>query len=146
MPVDPRDLFRGEYVRLGYGVNSVPMRLLEGPRPYDNAAFYVVLAKQADASWQPVKMSGSMPRETDAARIVLKARASYWPAPDAKDASVRVRYGIESYFLPEGKGREMETLAREKKLATLVAVDGGGNAAIKGLLVDGVLKHEEPLF
>ena len=33
VPVDPRDLFRGEYVRLGYDIGSVPARLLDGPRP-----------------------------------------------------------------------------------------------------------------
>jgi len=59
---------------------------------------------------------------------------------------VRVRYGIESYFVPEGQGRTLEALAREKKLASLIAVDGKGNAAIKGILIDGVLQYEEPLF
>ena len=28
VPVDPRDLFRGEYVRLGYDINTVPAMLL----------------------------------------------------------------------------------------------------------------------
>ena len=68
-----------------------------------------------------------------------------WPRDADADASVRVRYGIESYFVPEGQGRKLEDLAREKKLAALVAVDGRGNAAIKGLIVDGVLQYEEPL-
>ena len=57
-----------------------------------------------------------------------------------------VRYGIESYFVPEGQGRRLEELAREKKLAARIAVDGRGNAAIKGLVIDGVLQYEEPLF
>jgi len=146
VPVDPRDLFRGEYVRLGYDVANVPMRQLEGPRPRDNTAFYVVLEKKPDGAWQTVKMARVMPQETSPDRIVLKARATYWPARDATGAQVRVRYGIESYFVPEGQGRKLEDLAREKKLATLVAVDSRGNAAIKGLIVDGVLQYEEPLF
>ena len=28
VPVDPRDLFRGEYVELGYDIGQVPARLL----------------------------------------------------------------------------------------------------------------------
>ena len=147
VPVDPRDLFRGEYVRLGYAVGTVPVRLLEGPAPRENEAFYVVLEKKPDAVWQSVKVTSSMPQETSPDRIVLKARAAYaWPAGGSADASVRVRYGIESYFVPEGQGRKLEALAREKKLATLLAVDARGNAAIKGLIVDGVLQYEEPLF
>jgi uncharacterized membrane-anchored protein len=147
VPVDPRDLFRGEYVRLGYAVGSVPVRLLEGPAPRENEAFYVVLEKKPDGVWQSVKVTSSMPQETSPDRIVLKARAAYaWPEGGSADASVRVRYGIESYFVPEGQGRKLEALAREKKLATLLAVDARGNAAIKGLIVDGVLQYEEPLF
>jgi len=57
-----------------------------------------------------------------------------------------VRYGIERYFVPEGQGLRLETLAREKKMATLIAVDAKGNAAIKGLIIDGTLQYEEPLF
>jgi uncharacterized membrane-anchored protein len=147
VPVDPRDLFRGEYVRLGYAVGTVPVRLLEGPAPRENEAFYVVLEKKPDGVWQSVKVTSAIPQETSPDRIVLKARAVYgWPASDSTDASVRVRYGIESYFVPEGQGKKLEALAREKKLATLLAVDTRGNAAIKGLIIEGVLQYEEPLF
>ena len=59
---------------------------------------------------------------------------------------MRVRYGIESYFVPQGEGPRLEQLARDKKLAALVAVDRAGNAAIKGILIDGALQYEEPLF
>jgi uncharacterized membrane-anchored protein len=57
-----------------------------------------------------------------------------------------VTYGIESYFVPEGEGRRLEGLARDKRMAARVAVDGRGNAAIKGLVIDGVPQYEEPLF
>ena len=59
---------------------------------------------------------------------------------------VGVRYGIESYFVPEGGGERLEALAREKRMTALIAVDARGNAAIKGLIIDGVLQYEEPLF
>ena len=48
-----------------------------------------------------------------------------------------MRYGIESFFVPEGKGLELEKAVRDKKIAARIAVDGKGRAAIKGLLVDG---------
>jgi hypothetical protein len=35
---------------------------------------------------------------------------------------------------------------REKKLSALIAVDGDGNAGIKGLVVDGRRVYEEPLL
>jgi uncharacterized membrane-anchored protein len=147
VPVDPRDLFRGEFVRLGYEAGNVPVRLLEGPPPRRNGAFYVVLEKKEDGAWRPVKMTRAQPQETSADRVVLKARAMHgWPPSGNPNATVAVRYGIESYFVPQGQGPRLEGLARNKKLAAVVAVDGRGNAAIKGLVVDGVLQYEEPLF
>ena len=147
VPVDPRDIFRGEYVRLAYEASNVPARLLEGPPPKRNSAFYVVLERKDGGAWQPVKLSRAMPSETSPDRVVLKARSTWgWPTTYSANATIRVRYGIESYFVTQGEGPRLEQLARDKKLAALVAVDSGGNAAIKGILVDGQLQYEEPLF
>lgn len=147
VPVDPRDLFRGEYVRLGYEVGRVPVHLLEGPAPGANQAFYVLLEKRADGAWAPARISHAMPRESSPDRIALKARTRHgWPSASGANATVAVRYGIESYFVPEGQGPRLEALAREKKMAALIAVDAKGNAAIKGLIIDGALQYEEPLF
>ena len=147
VPVDPRDLFRGEYVRLGYDIGRVPVRLLEGPRPRPNAPFFVVLEKNAQGVWTPLKISRAKPGEASPDRIVLKARSAFrWPPGTSPNADLGARYGIESYFVPEGQGKRLEDLAREKRMAVLIVVDGRGNAAIKGLLIDGALQYEEPLF
>lgn len=151
VPVDPRDLFRGEYVRLGYDIGRVPARLLVGPLPRPNTAFYVTLQRQPDNTWVPVKLSRTWSKENGPDRIVLKARAlsgglRLYHDPNNPNATYFVRYGIESYFVPEGEGPKLEALARDKKLAARIAVSRSGNAAIKGLLVDGVLQYEEPLF
>jgi uncharacterized membrane-anchored protein len=149
VPVDPRDLFRGEYVRLGYDINSVPARLLEGPLPDANAAFYVTLERKPDGAWAPVKLARTWSEENAPDRIVLKARAQsgrLYQDPSNPNATYFVRYGIESYFVPEGEGPRLEALARDKKLAARIAVDKGGNAAIKGLIIDGAQQYEEPLF
>jgi uncharacterized membrane-anchored protein len=142
IPIDPRSLFRGDYVQLNYDVSRVPGRLIEG-RPRRGEAVYVALARGADGVWTPIKAAPVHDGGGGADGIVLKGRLEHrWS--DGHDALVR--YGIESYFVPEGKGRELEALARDKKLAAVVAVDARGNAAIKGLMIDGRLAYEEPLF
>jgi uncharacterized membrane-anchored protein len=149
VPVDPRDLFRGEYVELGYAVGRVPAHLLEGPPPQPNAAFYVTLSKGQDGTWAPIKLTRDKPQETAIDQIVLKGRSRFGRLNlDAGNANAvnSVRYGIEQYFVPQGEGPRLEALARDKKLAALVAVDASGNAAIKGLLIDGRLHYEEPLL
>jgi uncharacterized membrane-anchored protein len=147
VPVDPRDFFRGEYVRLGYDVARIPQQLLSGPAPAANAPFYVVLDRTDAGPWHPVGVTRDWPDSVPASGIVLKARSSYpWPAAPSPTHTQWVRYGIESYFVPQGQGPELETLAREKKLSAMVAVDSRGNAAIKALLVEGRDKLQDPLF
>lgn len=157
VPVDPRSLFRGDYVILSYDAQRVPLSLitddLDAARP---TSFYVTLAKDGD-TWKPAALS-ARPVPATGDQITLKARTAYgyWPVrvrrPVATVPSplpepvMQVRYGIESYFVQEGKGRGLEQTAREKKLAAVVAVGADGVAAIKGLMVDGQLQYEEPLL
>jgi uncharacterized membrane-anchored protein len=140
IPVDPRDLFRGEYVRLGYAISTVPMTLADGARPQRNEVIYVVVEKNAgDEAWRAVRGTRTLPDDINPDQVVLKGRVLFGSA-----TLQTVRYGIESYFVPQGEGPRLEALARNRKLAVLVAVDGAGNAAIKGLLIDGKLQYEEP--
>ena len=141
VPVDPRDLFRGEYVRLGYEISTVPKILLVGPEPARNAPFYVTLEKNPAGGWTRSRSLPPAARGQSRPHRVEGAHAVFIPM-----TATTVRYGIESYFVPEGQGRRLEALAREKRMAARIAVDASGNAAIKGLIIDGVQQYEEPLF
>lgn len=140
IPVDPRDLFRGEYVRLGFSIAQVPPTA-DGTPVQRNDTLYVTLEKTGEDDWRPVEVARNYRRQDDPGRVVLKARSLQRGASGA-----RVRYGIESYFVPQGEGPKLEAMARDRKLAALVAVDNAGNAAIKGLIIDGKLQYEEPLL
>ena len=146
-PVDPRDIFRGEYVRLGYPAARVALTTADGAPIRRNETLYVALEKAGEDNWRPVKVTRTLPRQDDPNRIVLKAR-SLWNAPAVHPVwlDATVRYGIESYFVRQGEGPKLEAMSRDRKLAVLVAVDTAGNAAIKGLIIDGKLQYEEPLF
>jgi uncharacterized membrane-anchored protein len=139
VPVDPRDLFRGEYVRLSYEISRVPMTRVDGPPSRRNEVLYVVVEKKAgDEAWQAVSATRTFPGDLNPDQVALKGRVLF------SSATSEMRYGIESYFVPEGEGPRLESLARDRKLAVLVAVDNAGNAAIKGLIIDGKLQYEEP--
>src|SRR5262249_43230090 len=147
VPVDPRDIFRGVYVRLGYEISGLKSSLLEGPPPATNARFYVTLQRGQDDTWSAVKISAASPQERAPDRIVLAARPRWQGSfPTGDGAVVWANYGIESYFVPEAQGPALEKLARDKKMAAIIAVDSGGNAAIKGLVIDGERIYSEPLF
>ncbi len=155
VPVDPRSLFRGDYVILSYEASRVPARLI--PADVKSAApqwFYVTFEQKGEA-WQLAGVSGVAPSPT-ATTISIRARTLHgWHeirVPQAAGAAapiegdLNIRYGIESYFVPEGKGPALEQTARDGKLAALIAVDARGNAAIKGLMIDGRRVYDEPLL
>ena len=147
-PVDPRSLFRGDYVILGYAITQVPAPDGQTTPARPGTPVYVTLEQQADGSWKVLASSLTHPGAAVAAanRIVLRGRSEteFWRS--ASTPQLRVRYGIESYFVPEGKGLELETAVRDKKISARIAVDGKGRAAIRGLLVDGKPVHDEPLL
>src|SRR5262249_36539448 len=76
-PVDPRDLFRGQYVRLGYDVSQVPERLIEGPRPTRNGTFYVTIERQDDDTWRPVKLTRDQPGTLGPRQMAIRGSAMH---------------------------------------------------------------------
>ena len=149
-PVDPRSLFRGDYVRLRYVISLLDLRDLPGDRDFETGdAVYVVL-KPGDPYWMPVSVHRARP-EAGPGEIVIKGRVTYhWknpgtgkrPPTDQIDAT----YGIESYFVPEGAGHELEDPSQIGRISIVVAVDRFGSAAVKQVLVDGQPRFTEKLF
>lgn len=143
VPVDPRDLFRGDYVRLGYDFARLPGSEIQG-RPRHGQPVYVLLERDsATGKWRLANASVKpLPAATAPDQVVIKGRIDApWLSRDAgplrAPAWVQARFGIESYFLPEGQGGDLEKLVREKKVSVLVAVGDDGTAAIKAILADG---------
>lgn len=147
VPVDPRSLFRGDYVRLGYDFSRVTAANSEA-KPGAVVApagtpVYVTLRRDADGKWKAAAVSETaLPRGDAPDEIVLKGRRETpgWTGPNA------IRYGIERFYVPEGEGLQLEKDARDKRLSVIVAVDKAGNAAIKQLLVDGKVAATVPLL
>ena len=161
-PVDPHDLFRGDYVTLSYGISRLPLDGLKGDKDFgEGQPIYVEIAP-AGATWKAVAVSHDYPapaagdkvirgRIRHIARNVPRVRAlpgsrtmEEVPCDDCVMASVE--YGIESYFVAEGTGRGYETARNERRLAVDVALSGDGEAAIKALRLDGEVLYEEPLL
>jgi len=106
-PVDPISVFRGRYVRLNYKISSIPATI---SRDFTHAQFkpgdyvYVTLVKLGKF-WEPISASKEKLLGTD--MIYLRGRVSH-----ASKDSVRIKYGIESFFLSEQSADEIEELSR----------------------------------
>ena len=144
IPVDPRDLFRGDYVILGYGFSqggNVPVP----PDTNRGDTVYVTLRPGEQAGQWEVegRASDGLRAPADPSHVVLKGIVNSVYARDGEGTLASVRYGIESYFVPEGTGLELEKKVQEKKISAVLAVGKSGEVAIKALVVDGERVVEE---
>jgi hypothetical protein len=138
VPVDPRDLLRGDYVILSYEISRVPpggVVGLFGPsggRPHltnpdegRGRTVYVTLTPEPDGRhYRGGTVSIDPPAPgTKYIRGTLLNRAL-------------IQFGIESYFVQEGKGKEYEEAVRNHRLSAEVALTPDGSAAIRGLRLE----------
>ncbi len=146
VPVDPRSLFRGDYVILSYDITRIPGEMLpDGSTRGDR--LYVTIEKTEEDSYKAIAVSLKHPRVVADNRAVLQGWLKYGRMSGGQRPKFGViRYGLESYFVPENSGRALEDTAREKKLQAIVAVDRDGKSAIKGLVIDGERVYDEPMF
>jgi len=160
-PVDPRDLFRGDYVVLRYGMSEVEVNGLAGDRSFaPGDTVYVTLASRGD-DWTPVALHHRKP-SADTVKPderMLRAAVDYVyeglerptveegrPACPAPCTTLRITYGIESYFVPEGTGHALEAERNKERVGVVIAVRRDGRAAIKALQLDGKTIAREGLF
>ena len=151
-PVDPRDLFRGEYVTLGYGISPVTStalaQSLTAAELQRGDPVFVTIRPDAESSWKAVAVSSSMPAAAPAAGdVTLQGRIqSVWPGEAKDGVNFTVNFGIESYFVQEGRGKLLEQQVQDDKIQALVAVGPDGTAALKGLVIGGQRHEDPPLF
>ena len=121
-PVDPRDLFRGDYVTLGYEISTIPAEKF-GPglkkhmadfakRNTDNKywrgreiVLYAALKVNPESGVAEVATADLTPPATG---LFIKGRVR--PNEYRTDLT-GVAYGIDAYFVQQGKGRELERRA-----------------------------------
>jgi len=152
-PVDPRSLFRGDYVHFNYAVSRLHLDELSGDDNFARHEDVFVLLQPGEPYWQAAAVYHTMP-PVQGGQVVIKGRVEYafeqwWnPQTQANEARrhIAVRYGIEDYFVPEGVGRKLERPTEGEVISLRIAVDRYGNGAIQALLINGVERYRETLF
>lgn len=145
-PVDPRDFLRGDYVVLNYDISSVPVSTVTGGIPAEagEQTLWVRLRRQPDGFWGIVESSfAELPAASDT--VVLRSLPFYSYGPGSGE-TIRVEYGIERYYVPEGEGKPLEEARNEGVVSIAASVSSSGAAQIRSLVVDGKPAYEEPLY
>jgi uncharacterized membrane-anchored protein len=147
-PVDPRDIFRGDYVRLQYEISTVKGDLLRDGlvdlskndllgsryiyerrdewRKIRGRPVYGLLSVGADDIADLVSLTDKKPADG----LFIRGRIEY-----PGFGSLNVRYGIEAYFIEQGKGKEIEKAMFQSMRVPLemeVALGKNGTAVLKG--------------
>lgn len=131
VPVDPRDLLRGDYVILRYKISTLDLGLIKSERPdYKRGEVIYVKLEPKGKFWEATGVQAKRSADNE---IYIRGKVSY-----CYSKKLEVIYGIESYFVPEGEGREIEkNIRREKSSVNVEAVvDSSGNALIKKVYID----------
>lgn len=146
-PVDPRSLFRGDYMRIRYVIGELDSHLLQGDNDFvPGEAVYLVVTQGANW-WVPVSMHRTMPNTDGRKQVIIKGVVrSDNDSLDGDNNIYGVGYGIETYFVPEGEGLELEQQAGTGELTFKIAVSQSGVAAIHSLYRDDVQLYEEGFF
>ena len=203
-PVDPRDIFRGDYVSLRYDISTLDLDGLGLRGSFKpNETVYVILEKNQDGVFSALSVSRGLPtgkrfiqgrvqhettlskwevtlkddsenlhklkprwfeniKRGDRITFCLDERgnvlhfykedADYRPKcggqslsgiveriNETKSRVLNVEYGIENYFVEEGKGRAVESSRDARELRVEVSLRKDGKGLITGLFLDGKL-------
>lgn len=137
LPLDPRSVFRGDYVVLSYEI----VREYDGP-PFPSAAghqipVYVLLEKKGDF-YERTGYTFEMPTHIDdESQACIRGIANAyeeWTAENQTRRIVSVNLpDIEQYFVEEGLGKELEQARNARRLHVDIATTKSCKAVIKGV-------------
>jgi uncharacterized membrane-anchored protein len=130
VPVDPRDMMRGEYITLGYEFSRLPEDVTlidERIKSYKTKTnfnqksidVYVTLKFNLKEDIYKGVFFGSTPPTKGR---YLRGKLN---------SNNRIEFGIEAFYLQEGKGTIYEQAIREKKLVAEVYLAPDGSAQMK---------------
>jgi uncharacterized membrane-anchored protein len=119
-PVDPRSLFRGNYVRLNYDISSIDEGLTEEQFKRGEVGYVTLKEKEG------VFVATGLKREKPESGVFIRGRVMN------VRGRYRMKYGIEAYFMPKKKALEAEKSVRQGANAVVYLLNSG-KAAIAEL-------------
>lgn len=134
-PIDPRDPLRGDYATFSYSISSLPSYSIENT-VQNGDTVYVPISKTTKY-W--VFTGGQISKTKPKGGIFIKGKvvsggSSGLLGLNATQSNLLISYGIEQYFIPEGKGQTLNNFNGDAY--TKVAVDDEGNSVLKGIYIN----------
>jgi uncharacterized membrane-anchored protein len=119
-PIDPRSLFRGNYVRLNYDISNINKSLTQ--KHFKRSEVGYVTLKEEEG----VFIATGLHHEKPKSGVYIRGRIA------RVGSDYRMKYGIEAYFMPKEKALRAERSVRQGANAEVYLL-GSGKAAIAKL-------------
>ncbi len=139
-PIDPRDPFRGDYVRLRFAINNLnnaPTRWQPANyQPRKGDTVYAVLSEQPSGVHELTYFTNTIPGTTRASQsIMLRGRVT--GDNHRSTQQQQVKFGVEQLFVEQGKGLDIEKRqgvrgGMQNAMHVTVAVGNKGKAVLTG--------------
>ncbi|UCC94873.1 MAG: GDYXXLXY domain-containing protein [Candidatus Omnitrophota bacterium] len=145
VPVDPRSLFRGDYIHLNYEFSRIDLAEVTSSKEhfYRGDKIFVKLTKRGE-EWRPVETGASPFKDIASGEVMIRGAVTghqwLWHGRGErrhKSSVLNVSYGIESYFVPEGEGKYIEDQISQKRVKVELSIDRGGYASVCRIFIDG---------
>ncbi|UQW97243.1 GDYXXLXY domain-containing protein [Rummeliibacillus sp. G93] len=117
-PVDPTDLFRGDYVRVNYKAEEVNISKLDKElKDYfrvNNSSFYdkpVVVYSVLEKNENGMDIVKKVVKDQPEEGIYLKGEINYFPLNSSNGPDnqvVEINYQLDKFFVPENTGKDLE--------------------------------------
>ncbi|WP_411036795.1 GDYXXLXY domain-containing protein [Shinella sp. BYT-45] len=149
LPVDPRDLLRGDYVTLSYPISTIPRSIITGdvPQGGTRSRLAVRLKPGPDGLWTAAEASFSTLAPQEGSVLVRTLPLDFYTSvAGGIPETLFVRYGIERYYVPEGEGRVLEDARNQEELVVEARVSPDGTPQIARLILRGEPVYDEPLY
>ncbi|MCL2154428.1 MAG: GDYXXLXY domain-containing protein [Leptospirales bacterium] len=144
-PIDPRSLFSGDYVILNYEISRIGGDITSKSNIRDLYNFegkdiYVALRlKPNDMHYHVAAISDNLNELKQNHSIIIRGRVEEtiikeieWTG--GEELQLRVKYGVESYFVPQGEGKKIEN--RLSSVSIEVSISDNGDSAISKLFIE----------
>ncbi|MDZ7689317.1 MAG: GDYXXLXY domain-containing protein [Halobacteriales archaeon] len=122
-PVDPRDVFRGQYAVLEYSITTLNLTML--PSDVEEGDTVYVTLEEEGEYWVAVDASTRTPDATCIRGEVESVRGD----------TARVSYGIENFFAEPEEARRIEEERWRNDVAGIVAVDSRCGSVLRGVRI-----------
>lgn len=145
IPIDPEDLFRGDYVSLNYEISEIDKGKLSTDLKenfpseaddYSSIKVYTSLEKDADGYFKvksvslkkpqsDIYLKGSLYRYREYEEYIVNKDTPYEDYQEKFKYVYHIDYNIDKYFVPENSGRKFEKASEKGNILAVIKIYKG---------------------